>query len=120
MADVLPYQSIYDAACSCLLRIEECVRVPRLIDEHEWPRRMLADFNMWASGSGALAQEHMSLDRRLKDERSVRTVVLGLLCLLDALLEDCLNKGTVLFNHDCRIQSISAAWCLQRPHVVHK
>lgn len=49
----------------------------------------LVDFNLWVSGSGALAKARMSLDVRLAEDPNVYAVILNLLCLLETLLGNC-------------------------------
>ena len=60
---------------------------------NEWPRKRLADFNLWASDSGALAKKRASLDQRLAEKHMVREVILNLLNLLESLLARCQSRG---------------------------
>ena len=56
----------------------------------EWCENRLADFNLWATGLGALAQGHASLDWRLRNRPDVRDAIADLLDDLKECLEDCL------------------------------
>ncbi len=59
----------------------------------EWARKRLGDFNLWASGSAALAKEHASLDAKLSTTITTRRVFINLLCLLEALVVECQHQG---------------------------
>lgn len=82
--------SIYEMAIACRMCLEQCVDNQQLAED-EWARKRLADFNLWAAGSGASASGRASLDQRLTSHPSVRSVVVNLLCLLQALLTRCLE-----------------------------
>ncbi|KAK3382917.1 hypothetical protein B0T24DRAFT_602981 [Lasiosphaeria ovina] len=82
------HRSIYEATSACRRRLRECIDIPALMGD-EWPRKRLADFNLWASDSGALAKQRASLDQRLAEKQTVREVVLNLLGLLEGLLARC-------------------------------
>lgn len=84
--------SIFEATSACRQRLRECINNPTLMVD-EWPRKRLADFNLWASDSGALAKKRASLDRRLAEKHTVREVILNLLNLLENLLARCLSLG---------------------------
>ncbi|KAK1447344.1 protein kinase domain-containing protein [Colletotrichum melonis] len=86
----LAYSSIYEASLSCRERLQECVAQPALMTD-EWARKRLADFNLWAAGSGALARAHASLDEQLSEKETVRSVLIDLLGLLEALTRRCLQ-----------------------------
>ena len=85
MENATGHRSIYEATLSCRQRLRQCTDVPALMVE-EWPRKRLADFNLWASDSGALAKQTASLDQRLAEKQTVREVILNLLGLLEGLL----------------------------------
>ena len=78
-------RSIFQAASDCQRRLKECLEVP-ILALNEWPRKRLADFNLWASDSGALAKQHASLDEKLVSKNTVRDVIVNLLGLLENLL----------------------------------
>lgn len=81
-------RSIFEATLACRQRLRECIDTPTLMVD-EWPRKRLADFNLWASDSGALAKKRASLDQRLADKPTVCEVILNLLNLLESLLARC-------------------------------
>ncbi|KAK0672562.1 hypothetical protein QBC41DRAFT_19580 [Cercophora samala] len=85
-------RSILAATSACRQRLTECIAMPALMAD-EWPRKRLADFNLWASDSGAMAKQRASLDRRLADKHTVREVTLNLLNLLENLLIRCKSKA---------------------------
>lgn len=61
--------------------------------EFEWAENRLADFNMWAAGSGAFAGQRASLDRRLAHEHDTQIVVMNLLVLLQSCVDRCYDLG---------------------------
>ncbi|KAK4445205.1 hypothetical protein QBC34DRAFT_166332 [Podospora aff. communis PSN243] len=86
----MKHDSIFDATSACRVRLMECVESPALMVE-EWPRKRLADLNLWATDSGALAQQRASLDQRLadSDKQAIRKVIINLLGLLESLFLRC-------------------------------
>lgn len=86
--------TIREGSLSCHQRLEDCVASPGLMALDEWPRRRLADFNLWAYGSGALSKK-MSLDQRLAEKPNVHAVVLNLLRLLETMLKKLRDQGIV-------------------------
>ncbi|KAH6845817.1 hypothetical protein B0I37DRAFT_344991 [Chaetomium sp. MPI-CAGE-AT-0009] len=80
-------RSIFEATSACRQRLRECIDNPALMAD-EWSRKRLADFNLWASDSGALAKKRASLDQRL-EKHTVREVIVNLLSLLESLLARC-------------------------------
>jgi len=90
----MKYSFIFDATSACRARLRECVDSPALMVD-EWPRKRLADLNLWASDSGALAEQRASLDQRLadSDKQAVHKVILNLLGLLESLLLRCQKLG---------------------------
>lgn len=94
--DQVAAASIRNSSLSCRRRLEECLASPDLMALDEWPRKRLADFNLWASGSGALS-EKMSLDVRLAEKPNVHAVVLNLLLLLEAIVKKLRDQGSVHF-----------------------
>lgn len=84
--------SIFHASLSCRRHLEACVALPAVVADEDFFRMRLADFNLWASGSGALANARLSLDARLAEEPNVHAVILNLLCLLGSLLEKCQHQ----------------------------
>lgn len=79
----------------CRQTFENCRDVPKLKDD-EWAENRLADFNLWASGIGALAPHRASLDHRLALRPDVRNVIKGLLQILHTELEECIDLGMVV------------------------
>lgn len=65
---------------------------PSLVGHEDSFQMRLADFNLWASGSGALANRYWSLDTRLAEEPNVHAVILNLLRLLKKLLGKCQHQ----------------------------
>ena len=59
----------------------------------EWIDNRIADFNLWASGIGALSKNRSSLDARLELRPDLRSMVIDLLQLLILLIEDCIELG---------------------------
>lgn len=82
-------RSISDLSQSCRQRLEACVALPALAAHKDSFRVRLADFNLWTSGSGALAKKRLSLDTRLADEPNAHAVILNLLSLMVTLLAKC-------------------------------
>ncbi|KAL4804113.1 hypothetical protein BDV18DRAFT_162522 [Aspergillus unguis] len=83
--------SIYEMTIACRSCLQQCIDKQQLAED-EWARKRLADFNLWAAGSGASASDRASLDQRLTRHPSVKSVVVNLLCLLQALLSRCLRE----------------------------
>ncbi|KAL3482142.1 hypothetical protein BJX99DRAFT_252856 [Aspergillus californicus] len=77
---------------TCRAYFEQCTQMPHLM-EGEWARKRLADFNLWASGSGASGTERASLDQRLIAIPTVKKVIVNLLALLGQLLIHCHRAG---------------------------
>ncbi|KAK4159908.1 hypothetical protein QBC43DRAFT_121465 [Cladorrhinum sp. PSN259] len=98
MEKSLEQRSIFEATSACRRRLTECVSNPSLMAD-EWPRKRLADFNLWAHDSGALAKQRASLDRRLAEKHMVREVILNLLNLLEGLLTRCLSQTSEFAAH---------------------
>ena len=92
MAGITPHRSIYEASSACRKVLEQCLDVESLMVD-EWPRKRLADFNIWASGSGALAKKKASLDQRLATKQNVYSVIINLLSLLESLIGECQRRG---------------------------
>lgn len=89
-----PYSTIFEAATTCCLRLQQntnAMDFPALVHD-EWARKRLADFNLWASGSGALAKQR-ALDLRLVSQPQVKEVVINLLSLLETYLAKCQEAG---------------------------
>ena len=104
------HRSIYEATTACRQRLRECIGTPALMGD-EWPRKRLADFNLWASDSGALAKQHASLDQRLAEKQMVREVVLNLLSLLEGLLARCQKLGESQPRYKLRFQPPTRLGC---------
>jgi hypothetical protein len=83
---------IFAATAACRSSFEECLLIDRLMD-HEWAENRLADFNLWAAGIGASAGKDASLDQRLVFKPDVRDVIVNLLYMLKAFVEQCQEQG---------------------------
>ncbi len=59
----------------------------------EWAENRLADFNLWAAGSGAFAGQRASLDDRLAYEQDTKTLVVNMLTLLYSCISACCQTG---------------------------
>lgn len=86
---------IYEAALKCQTSFRTCQRVEALSDR-DWAENRLADFNLWASGIGALAYKRASLDARLALRPNVRDTIANLLLVLNAAVQECLEQGKLL------------------------
>ena|SRR5450432_4428345 len=86
---------IFEAAAACRQSFEECLSIDRLMD-HEWAENRLADFNLWAAGVGAFAKKDASLDQRLVFKPDVREVIVNLLYMLKAFVEQCQDHGELV------------------------
>ncbi|KAG0648343.1 hypothetical protein D0Z07_5176 [Hyphodiscus hymeniophilus] len=84
-----PHRSIYEAATACKQCLQQIAELSGLsaLAHDEWSHKRLADFNLWISGSGALAKH--SLDERLAAQPEVRKVLINVLCLLEVFLGQC-------------------------------
>lgn len=87
--------TIYASSYACQARFRECLEYPAL-SQNGWARKHLADFNLWTSGSGALAQQRASLDQRLVSEKSTQTVIINILGLLESLIKTCQESAKTL------------------------
>ncbi|KAK2786998.1 hypothetical protein FQN52_007440 [Onygenales sp. PD_12] len=83
---------IYDATIACRKTLQQCVKLPALMND-EWARKRLAEFNLWAYGSGASSKERASLDERLASKPDASVVVTNLIRLLQRLLVNCQRIG---------------------------
>lgn len=79
---------VADASKACQATLRACLE-REILMECNWAENRLADYNLWASGIGALAQGRTSLDHRLKDRPDTRDMVLDLLRYLDETLAKC-------------------------------
>lgn len=83
---------IFDATAVCLENFNDCLTVEVLM-RNEWAENRLADFNLWASGTGASARGRASLDSRLALQAEARDVIANLLRLLAVLIDECKKLG---------------------------
>ncbi|RJE23880.1 hypothetical protein PHISCL_03792 [Aspergillus sclerotialis] len=81
-------EPISEATSKCLRSFTACLSVQALM-QHEWAENRLADFNLWISGSGALAAGRASLDSRLATRTDARDVITNLLRLLATIVDRC-------------------------------
>ncbi|ETS74203.1 hypothetical protein PFICI_14069 [Pestalotiopsis fici W106-1] len=80
--------SIGGVAKQCRARFEECLHLQPLV-QYEWAENRLAEFNLWAAGTGAFAGERASLDSRLAHQPDTRDFVINILSLLQGCIEKC-------------------------------
>lgn len=85
--------TIQEAARKCQDAFAKCCDIERL-RANGWAEHRLADFNLWASGIGALKIGRASLDDRLGQRQEHRTFIATLLLLLNLSVLDCLSIGT--------------------------
>jgi hypothetical protein len=67
----------------------------------EWARFRLADFDIWASGTSALASNHSSLDYKLRTDVDTSDVVVALLESLALDAASCSELGWCPFYWGC-------------------
>ncbi|KAM0454209.1 hypothetical protein ACHAPV_008479, partial [Trichoderma viride] len=79
---------ISEATQVCLQSFTNCLEVEELLKD-EWAENRLADFNLWISGTGALAGGRASLDHRLRAKPEARAVIANLLRLLAETVDKC-------------------------------
>ncbi|CAI7654280.1 unnamed protein product [Penicillium bialowiezense] len=89
---------IKQAAQQCIKGFIRCLDTPVLM-ENEWAENRLADMNLWISGTGACARGRASLDSRLASKPEACDVIVNLLHLLDAIIEECWMQSQVLESH---------------------
>ena len=87
-----PSTAIRKATEDCRRCLEECVLIPRLMND-EWAENRTVDFNLWIAGIGALAGTSASLDARLSSQPETRLIVVNLLILFKISLERCKALG---------------------------
>ena len=90
--------SIADAAAECRQTLIACQSLKQLM-QNEWAENRLADFNLWASSTGALARPRASLDARLALSPDTRDVVAKLLRMLNIMVGQCLTLGKIAMNY---------------------
>lgn len=95
-------KTLYKAALACQESLSAIVRYSSRIEDavnleshngDEWAEVRLADFNLWASGSGALSDDRASLDDRLRSLPNARKVVYRSLLMLETAVRDCESDG---------------------------
>jgi hypothetical protein len=64
--------------------------------QYEWAENRLAEFNLWAAGTGAFASEKASLDSRLALEWETKNLIVGILISLLGCIERCFHAGEAL------------------------
>jgi hypothetical protein len=85
-------ESIRNAASACRQELEGCLDIKDL-KQQAWAENRLADFNLWASGVGALVDGKMSLDLRLAPRPDAKAVVEDLLHFLAEAIRRCISTG---------------------------
>lgn len=89
---------IKQAAQQCVEGFIQCLDTPVLM-ENEWAENRLADMNLWISGTGACARGRASLDSRLASKPEACDVIVNLLHLLGAIIEECRMQSQVPESH---------------------
>jgi hypothetical protein len=84
--------SISEVAQQCQASLQKCLYLQPLM-QYEWAENRLAEFNLWAAGTGAFAGERASLDARLALELETHTFVISILILLLGCIEKCQDTG---------------------------
>jgi hypothetical protein len=85
---------ISEATDVCLQSFTNCLEVEELLKD-EWAENRLADFNLWVSGTGALAGRRASLDHRLRTKPEACAVIANLLRLLAGTVDECKNLSQI-------------------------
>ncbi|OTA57630.1 hypothetical protein K449DRAFT_131949 [Hypoxylon sp. EC38] len=85
-------ENISQAASKCKDALKSCLDIELLMYE-EWAENRLADFNLWAAGSGVFASQKASLDHRLSGQPSLLSLVATSLTLLNDYIEECKVVG---------------------------
>lgn len=88
-------RAIQDATTACLEAFAECQAVDQL-RSNGWADHRLADFTLWASGTGALARQKASLDHRLAARPDVLELIASMLRVLCLAVKDCIELGADL------------------------
>jgi hypothetical protein len=83
---------LYDATAACRKSFAEGVKVDKLMED-KWATLRLADFNLWAAGTGASARHKASLDARLSLKPDIRDMVAKILQMLKSSVDDCRELG---------------------------
>lgn len=86
--------SIGEVARQCQDALRKCLHIPPLM-EYEWAENRLAEFNLWAAGTGAFAGERASLDSRLAVEWDTKNFLVSILILLLGCIEKCQAPGKI-------------------------
>lgn len=84
--------SIHEVAKQCQEALRKCTHLWPLM-EYEWAENRLAEFSLWAAGTGAFALERASLDSRLAIEWETKSLVINLLILLLGCIDKCQKAG---------------------------
>ena len=87
-------RAIFNATAACRKSFIACQDVDGLM-KAEWAENRLADFNLWASGTGASGRSRASLDARLALRPDARDVITNLLLLLNTAVEECIALGKI-------------------------
>jgi hypothetical protein len=84
--------SIAEVTGQCRESLQDCLHCSPLM-RYEWAENRLAEFKLWAAGTGALASDRASLDVRLAIESETKKLVVNILILLRACIERCRQAG---------------------------
>jgi hypothetical protein len=87
--------AIFEATTVCLQSFTDCLAVKELM-RNEWAENRLADFNLWISGTGALARSRASLDSRLAPRPEAASVIANVLQLLSGTVDECMRVGKMV------------------------
>ncbi|KAK1255027.1 hypothetical protein MKX08_009022 [Trichoderma sp. CBMAI-0020] len=80
--------SIAELADGCRRSLKACTQIEALM-QYEWAENRLAEFKLWAAGSGAFASDKASLDARLSVNWETKSLIKNLLTLLTGCIEKC-------------------------------
>lgn len=61
--------------------------------QHEWAENRLAEFKLWAAGTGVFAGDKTSLDARLAVNLETKNLITSILILLIDCIEKCKKLG---------------------------
>lgn len=84
--------SIAELADQCRRSLEACTQNEALM-QYEWAENRLAEFKLWAAGTGAFASDKASLDARLSANWETKSIIKNLLILLTSCINKCQTIG---------------------------
>jgi len=93
----------------CCQSFQACLGKSNSTDE-EWLINRLADFELWATGIGAVLRNRSSLDSRLRDRPDIRDVMGGLIHSLQDILQQ--YESSCKLEIPSAIIAITPMWCV--------